>query len=596
ADPGRRRGDRPEARAPAPRLGPGRRRTPARRPRPAAVGHRPRAAVRLQHGRERALRPAGHRAVRPRPEPALLRQPARLHLRPARRLRGVVRRPGGGGGGLRDGSHAGVRPGPPRVRPARDARGRPALPRRNAARRPPRRLPGRRAARGGVPAGLLLAPGAQRRADARPGLPLPVGRRGRPAHGAGARLRRRGPRGRARRGHEVHGRDRAGAAARGRGDPPRGPADPRGGGARPGPGGRRGPPRLRRGQPVGRPGLRGVPGGPGLPVLAGGGGGGQARRHPGQRPGLLRLDPDLGAGLGAGARRGRRRAAPVAARPPGARRAPARGGALRPLHGPADAVLRALAAARLPAPVPPGRRGRRAPQRAARRRAPAPAVPAARGGGRRPGRPGAAGLDPRRAGPLPPGHPGHHAGVPRAGGPRHDRAGGRGRPGGAAGDPRRGGARGPQRLVARRRPPVAARPDGQPLGEVPDRPRRGGPARGDRGLRAHAPSRPARPLRGGGLLLGRDGLHAARAGGGRAPGGPARRGLLPRARPPREGGPRLLAVPEGRGTRGVQLRLVLRLLPARLRPAGTRDDGPPARWRPVRRGPARRRDARSGRV
>ena len=50
------------------------------------------AALRLQRRRERPLRAAGDRAVRPRLEPELLRQPARVHVHPARRLRGLVRR------------------------------------------------------------------------------------------------------------------------------------------------------------------------------------------------------------------------------------------------------------------------------------------------------------------------------------------------------------------------------------------------------------------------------------------------------------------------------------------------------------------------
>ncbi len=71
------------------------RRDPRGRARPAAVGRRAGPAVRLQRRRERALRPRRDRAVRPRPEPALLRQPARLHVPAARRVRRVVRRPRG---------------------------------------------------------------------------------------------------------------------------------------------------------------------------------------------------------------------------------------------------------------------------------------------------------------------------------------------------------------------------------------------------------------------------------------------------------------------------------------------------------------------
>ena len=46
----------------------------------AALGRRPRPAVRLQHRRERALRPAGDRLLRARLGPAVLRQPAGLHV------------------------------------------------------------------------------------------------------------------------------------------------------------------------------------------------------------------------------------------------------------------------------------------------------------------------------------------------------------------------------------------------------------------------------------------------------------------------------------------------------------------------------------
>ena len=61
-------------------VGAGGRRAARVRLRPARVGRRPRPALRLQRRRERALRPARDRAVRPRLEPALLRQPARLHV------------------------------------------------------------------------------------------------------------------------------------------------------------------------------------------------------------------------------------------------------------------------------------------------------------------------------------------------------------------------------------------------------------------------------------------------------------------------------------------------------------------------------------
>ena len=139
-----------------------------RRARPARLGRRARAAVRLQRRRERALRPERDRPLRPRLEPALLRQPAGLHVPAARRLRRLVRR-------ARGRLERATRPTRPRSSSSR------ASPRRWSARspswllylagraalRPPRRPAGRGAAGRRVPAGLLLAPRAQRRADAR---------------------------------------------------------------------------------------------------------------------------------------------------------------------------------------------------------------------------------------------------------------------------------------------------------------------------------------------------------------------------------------------------------------------------------------------
>ena len=63
-----------------------------RRARPAPVGLQAGPAVRLQRRRERALRPARDRDLRAQLEPALLRQPAGLHVPPARPLRRLVRR------------------------------------------------------------------------------------------------------------------------------------------------------------------------------------------------------------------------------------------------------------------------------------------------------------------------------------------------------------------------------------------------------------------------------------------------------------------------------------------------------------------------
>ena len=83
--------------------------------------------------------------------------------------------------------------------------------------RPPRRPARRRAARGRVPAGLLLAPRAQRRADAGADLPLAVGDGAGPARGGRATTRSAGVGPRAGVRDEVHRRDRAAAAARGGG-------------------------------------------------------------------------------------------------------------------------------------------------------------------------------------------------------------------------------------------------------------------------------------------------------------------------------------------------------------------------------------------
>ena len=84
-----------------------------------------------------------------------------------------------------------------------------------AAVRPPHRLRGRRAAGGRVPARPLRAPRAQRRADARAAVPRARRRRRRLRARADARLRARRRRARPRLRDEVHGRDRAAAAAGG---------------------------------------------------------------------------------------------------------------------------------------------------------------------------------------------------------------------------------------------------------------------------------------------------------------------------------------------------------------------------------------------
>ena len=60
--------------------------------RPAAVGGAPRPALRLQRRRERPFRPASDRALRPRLEPALLREPPGADVSAAPGLRRLVRR------------------------------------------------------------------------------------------------------------------------------------------------------------------------------------------------------------------------------------------------------------------------------------------------------------------------------------------------------------------------------------------------------------------------------------------------------------------------------------------------------------------------
>ena len=108
-------------------------------------------------------------------------------------------------------------------------------------------------------------------------------------------------------------------------------------------------------------------------------------------------------------------------------------------------------------------------------------------------------------------------------------------------------------------------------------PRRPGAARQHRGLREGADTRSRLDVRAAEVLLGRRGIDAARAGGGAAGGRAARAGLLPRARVAVEGRARGLAVRQGRGAGGVQLRLDVRLLPARLHAARAGDDDlPPA--------------------
>ena len=78
-----------------------RRRGRPRRARAAPVGHPARPAVRLQRRRERALRRGRDRDVRAHLQPALLHQPAGLHVPAARRLRARLRRARRGLRGLR---------------------------------------------------------------------------------------------------------------------------------------------------------------------------------------------------------------------------------------------------------------------------------------------------------------------------------------------------------------------------------------------------------------------------------------------------------------------------------------------------------------
>ena len=85
------------------------RRRRARRPRPAPVGRPPRAAVRVQRRRERALRAAGDRHVRALAEPAVLRQPAGLHVPAARGVLGPLGARDGGRRRVRGRSRDGVR-------------------------------------------------------------------------------------------------------------------------------------------------------------------------------------------------------------------------------------------------------------------------------------------------------------------------------------------------------------------------------------------------------------------------------------------------------------------------------------------------------
>ena len=188
-----------------------------RGPRAAAVGLPRGAAVRLQHRRSRPLRPAGGEDVQRRhAEPALLRQPAGVHVpaalpvrdrlrgrrrrrqplppRPGRRLRARADRRGGAG----------------------DARPVAAVSRRRPAARAGRRAAGRGDRGGRLPAELLLPPGPQRRPHARAPDRLAAGNGGGAAQRPCPRLPAGGRRSRAGVRDQVHGRDRDRAPAGGR--------------------------------------------------------------------------------------------------------------------------------------------------------------------------------------------------------------------------------------------------------------------------------------------------------------------------------------------------------------------------------------------
>ena len=210
---------------------------------------------------------------------------------------------------------------------ARHRRGVAHLPRRPAAVGARRGAAGRRHPRRGVPAGLLQPPGAERRADARPGGALALGhcrgRAGRPLAG----LPHRRSRHRAGRGDEVHGRHHRRLPAR----------RVRGGGRVAGV-----PARAPRASPArSRSALAAVRGGRSVrgarlarvhrrDLLAGGtgrrAGSGQARDRSRQRRGLLPVELHLGHRVGSEPRRARRCGA--------AARAPAVGAGARAAAGP----------------------------------------------------------------------------------------------------------------------------------------------------------------------------------------------------------------------------------------------------------------------
>ena len=516
--------------------------------------------------------PRRDRAVRPRPEPALLRQPARLHVPAARRVRRLVRRPRGRVEHVRDRPDRGVRRRARHGRGRRDARRVAAVPRRRAASSTaasacsPRRCWPSRSCRSSTRTSRSTTCRRSRRSrcrcGARPascaagacattllagiGLGLACATKYTggivllPLLAAGAHRALRAPR-------------RPGATPRARGLVLAGVvalgafvvANPYAvldfAAFRDGlqPPGRRPPSDDAR----------------------------QARPDPDHRPALLPVDVHLGPRLGA-ARRRRRSAASACSRrrpPPGARPR-ARADPLRALHGHAGALLRALAAARLPdrlparAPTPSS-----AAPSAVARRAPVLRPALAALGRRAAARPGDRLLAPQRA----------WSSRARHAQPR-PRLAGRARPAAArrSSSSRSCPTRGPATSAARTRRRRTA-----PAGSSSRRAARTSPTTGrvvpgagadrqHRGLRAHALPGPRRPLRDAGLLLGRQ---SARPSAGRAEAQPKDvpqaiayyRELEQRADVVYHASP----VPRRREAGAVQLRLVVRLLPARLRAA-----------------------------
>ena len=530
---------------------------PAGRPPAAAAQPRPRPALRVPPGRGGPLHEPGDGHAARRPRPALLPQPLRLH----------VCRPRGGAG------RAGGRPPDRGARRGERVPGRPVgrLPHRTRARGGPvprwrggrvRRGPaavgrvrgagGGRGARVRLPAGRLLAPGADRRRGDAPGRDRRV--RG----GDGARARAPSPlpavrRGlRARRVLQVHGRAARGPAAPGRrlrSAPPCGDrAEARRGGGGRGRG-------LHGAQPLLRP-ARGRGGRPAADAERHRGPP-EARPAPGRRARLLPRLADLGPRLGRDAGRGARgRVGAPAPAGPGPRARPVPGAAVPvPEHG--GPPLRPLAASGLSGAGPARGSRRRAPRanrhaaarrpRGARRgadgRGPRPAArrrPADGGPARAPRHADAGLALPRRA--AAPGH----AGRRRAGHPLARPAPvARARLRHAASPPRRGDGRGALRARARSGPHRPLPPDGALLrGHRRERPR-AHPLVASEGRAGLLPAPRARVPGGLPRPPGPPGRAAARV----RPRQDAVAALPERAAPPRArgGGPSSAPVPAGAG-------------------------------------------------